>query len=53
MDASKEKDAKPDPLVEWAWNPGPGRESAPGTFEDFVQLMKWWRDQNAACPSTN
>jgi mono/diheme cytochrome c family protein len=49
--------SNPDPLVKWAWDPGPGRESAPGKFEHFVQLMKWWemkwQGQNEVCPLTN
>ena len=29
-----------DPLVVWAWAPGAGRESAPGTHAGFHALMK-------------
>jgi hypothetical protein len=33
---------EPDPLVEWAWDPGPGREPAPGDLAQFVQVLTWW-----------
>ena len=41
----------PDPLVAWAWKPGPDRESAPGTFDDFIKIMKMWAARNGECPS--
>ena len=40
-----------DALVGWAWNPGPGRESAPGTQASFGALAKAWADSGAACPA--
>jgi hypothetical protein len=40
-----------DSLVGWAWNPGAGREPAPGTQESFGALMKAWADSGASCPS--
>src|SRR5215510_1698243 len=40
--AAGTKEKKPDPLVKWAWNPGPGRESAPGSFDDFAKLVQMW-----------
>ena len=40
-----------DPLVGWAWNPGPGREPAPGTQAAFGALVKAWADSGAACPT--
>jgi len=40
-----------DPLVAWGWDPGPGRESAPGTVMQFVQLLKWWNEARGdKCP---
>ena len=33
-----------DPLVGWGWNPGGGREPAPGTQEEFGELIKAWVD---------
>ncbi len=39
-----------DPLVVWAWTPGPGRRPAPGTHATFVALMRAWVDTGAACP---
>jgi len=40
-----------DPLVGWAWNPGAGREPAPGTQAAFGALIKAWVDSGAACPA--
>jgi hypothetical protein len=40
-----------DPLVGWAWNPGAGREPAPGTQAAFGALVKAWADVGAACPT--
>ena len=39
-----------DTLVGWAWNPGAGREPAPGTQAIFGALIKAWADSGAACP---
>jgi hypothetical protein len=39
-----------DPLVLWAWAPGPGRQPAPGTHATFAALMKAWADTGAECP---
>jgi hypothetical protein len=39
-----------DPLVVWAWTPGPGRRPAPGTHATFVALMRAWVDTGATCP---
>jgi hypothetical protein len=39
-----------DDLVGWAWNPGPGRDPAPGTQEQLGALVKAWIDSGAACP---
>jgi hypothetical protein len=40
-----------DPLVGWAWNPGPSREPAPGTQAALGALVKAWADSGAACPT--
>lgn len=39
-----------DPLVIWAWQPGPGRQPVPGSHDDFVRAMKLWIDAGAKCP---
>ena len=39
-----------DPLVGWAWNPGPGREPAPGTQKEFGENTLKWIETGAACP---
>lgn len=46
-----EHHVKDDPLVRWAWQPGPERTPAPGTHEDFVKAMKIWIKAGAPCPS--
>jgi hypothetical protein len=39
-----------DSLVGWGWNPGAGREPAPGTQEEFGALVAAWAESGAACP---
>jgi hypothetical protein len=39
-----------DSLVGWGWNPGEGREPAPGNQEVFGQLIQAWIDTGAHCP---
>ena len=39
-----------DDLVAWAWNPGEGREPAPGNQELAGQLAQAWIDSGAECP---
>ncbi|MEI5682562.1 Isoquinoline 1-oxidoreductase subunit [Mesorhizobium sp. CGMCC 1.15528] len=39
-----------DSLVGWAWNPGDGREPAPGSQEAFGILVGEWIATGAACP---
>jgi hypothetical protein len=41
-----------DELVGWGWNPGAGREPAPGTQKEFGELIKAWVDNGAACPAS-
>ncbi|MEZ2406542.1 Isoquinoline 1-oxidoreductase subunit [Bosea sp. RCC_152_1] len=41
-----------DTLVLWGWNPGKGREPAPGTPAEFGALMQAWADSGAACPAS-
>ena len=38
-------------LVGWAWNPGAGREPAPGTWAAFGALIEAWNESGAECPS--
>lgn len=40
-----------DSLVGWAWAPGAGRQPAPGTQQEFGQLLAAWIETGAACPS--
>jgi hypothetical protein len=40
-----------DSLVQWGWNPGPGRTPAPGTNEEFAALLSAWADSGAYCPA--
>lgn len=47
-----EHHVKDDPLVRWAWNPGPGRSSAPGSHDEFVAAMSLWIDGGAPCPNS-
>ena len=39
-----------DSLVGWGWNPGAGREPAPGTQKLFGELIRAWVDTGAVCP---
>jgi hypothetical protein len=39
-----------DDLVGWAWNPGEGREPAPGPQQQAGELVKAWIDSGAECP---
>jgi len=39
-----------DELVGWAWNPGGGRQPAPGTQEEFGALAGAWLETGAHCP---
>lgn len=41
-----------DPLVGWAWHPGEGRVPAPGTQEQFGQLLTAWIETGAVCPGS-
>ena len=38
-------------LVGWAWHPGPGREPAPGTQQEFGDNTRKWIETGAACPN--
>jgi hypothetical protein len=40
-----------DDLVGWGWEPGEGREPAPGTQADFGALIQAWVDTGAHCPA--
>jgi hypothetical protein len=39
-----------DALVAWGWEPGAGREPAPGDSETLAGLMRAWVDAGAHCP---
>ena len=40
-----------DGLVGWGWEPGEGREPAPGSQDIFGELTQAWIDTGAACPA--
>lgn len=40
-----------DALVAWGWQPGSGREPAPGSQAQFGQLTRAWVETGAECPS--
>ncbi|NMO16587.1 Isoquinoline 1-oxidoreductase subunit [Pyxidicoccus fallax] len=40
-----------DELVGWGWEPGHGREPAPGTQEQFGAIVAAWVETGARCPS--
>lgn len=40
-----------DPLVQWGWDPGPGRRPVKVPKERFVFMMKTWIDGGAPCPA--
>ena len=42
--------AAKDDLVAWGWNPGDGRDPAPGTQQLFGELIQAWIDTGAECP---
>ncbi|WKA31504.1 Isoquinoline 1-oxidoreductase subunit [Bradyrhizobium roseum] len=39
-----------DDLVAWGWNPGEGRQPAPGSQEAAGRLVQAWIDTGAECP---
>jgi hypothetical protein len=39
-----------DDLVGWAWQPGAGRQPAPGTQKQLGDLVQAWVDSGAECP---
>jgi hypothetical protein len=39
-----------DALVAWGWDPGPGREPAPGSAEETYQAILAWEASGAPCP---
>lgn len=40
-----------DDLVSWGWQPGTGREPAPGSAEETYQLLRQWSAAGAPCPA--
>ena len=40
-----------DPLVAWAWDPGPGRQPAPGRQAELLTLLQRWWSLGGGCPS--
>jgi hypothetical protein len=43
-------DAAEHGFVPWAWNPGGGRSTPPGTFEDHVKDVAMWGAAGLPCP---
>lgn len=41
------------PLVSWGWSPGEGRTPIPNSEKQFLDDVKLWADNGAACPSEN
>lgn len=39
-----------DALLHWAWTPGPGREPAPFSRDELIDLIKAWDLTGAPCP---
>lgn len=39
-----------DALVAWGWEPGPGREPAPGSAEETYRAIERWSEAGAPCP---
>ncbi len=39
-----------DDLIAWGWQPGAGRDPAPGTQRQFGALIQAWIDTGAQCP---
>jgi len=40
-----------DRIVNWGWDPGPGRSAPPVSHEEFVAQVTAWLQNGAACPS--
>lgn len=40
-----------DALVAWGWDPGPGREPAPGSAEETFAALERWTALGAPCPA--
>lgn len=40
-----------DKLVAWGWQPGPGREPAPGSAQETYAALENWMAAGAPCPS--
>lgn len=40
-----------DPLVGWAWDPGPGRDAPPISRDEFVRLFRLWVESGAPSPA--
>ncbi len=39
-----------DDLVQWGWNPGPGREPAPYSSAELADFLRNWVNSGAPCP---
>ena len=43
-------DAEKKGFIPWGWNPGGGRSTPPGTFEDHVKDVETWNAADQPCP---
>jgi hypothetical protein len=43
-------DAELNGFIPWGWNPGGGRDTPPGTFEDHVKDVAMWGAAGQPCP---
>jgi hypothetical protein len=41
------------PLVLWGWHPGEGRTPIPYSENHFIEKVRLWADNGAACPGEN
>ena len=41
------------PLVQWGWHPGEGRTPIPYSQERFLENVRLWAENGAACPREN
>jgi len=47
--ASLHEHVTSDPFVNWAWNPGPGRNAPPLSHQQFVDKFNEWAARGAPC----
>jgi hypothetical protein len=45
------KHIEEEPLVQWGWDPGPGREIPPYSKTELIEFLKEWDKAGAPCPT--